>query len=368
VPKSPNSPRIIGLSFHLSTSAEQGTFVIVVDVLAEGSYFPSAVHFFFAPMYTCTDCGKTYSSQNSLTRHAHNHRKSKQYACTVCNVVFYRRDLLSRHMGMHKRHLTESSPSVSSLSQGQSNVSRQRCHTACTRCRECKTRCNGKLPCLSCSRAGKNCEYSRNSSRISDASILRKPCSDDGGEGQSFAQPWLPETSPLVELDQSMVPPEPEDFNSPEEFHSMAGQMVDSPAVVSGATVANNLVQDQYFGDMSLWSRNTTDNIAWPWLHESLFLQDDALSFFPTDDFSIFCNGDGNGHHASGQDQTIGAYHGLPSWQQPSGSSHNLMLNHSAHVDVSIRERAPQDMSTGVGAQLRMDSSVSGKYNQTASH
>src|ERR1700761_2647008 len=116
-------------------------------------------------MYACTQCDRKYASQNSLTRHVHNHKKAKKHRCSICDVVFYRKDLLSRHSRLHKPSLTEQSSTSEPLLGTEDG--RKRCHTACIRCRTLRTKCNSQRPCMTCSMANVSCEYSRTSNRLS---------------------------------------------------------------------------------------------------------------------------------------------------------------------------------------------------------
>ncbi|CEN59945.1 hypothetical protein ASPCAL02386 [Aspergillus calidoustus] len=120
-------------------------------------------------MFECTECGRRYARQNSLSRHLHNHRKSKGHACSECNVVFYRRDLLSRHMKLHTQSIPSTRPSLEgSVANTEGHHShRKRCHTACTHCRTLRVKCSGTLPCANCLSTGRHCDYQHSAGRIS---------------------------------------------------------------------------------------------------------------------------------------------------------------------------------------------------------
>ena len=51
--------------------------------------------------YTCTVCGKSFTSSSSLTAHSHIHTGERRYKCTVCGKSFTRNNALTVHSYIH---------------------------------------------------------------------------------------------------------------------------------------------------------------------------------------------------------------------------------------------------------------------------
>ena len=128
-------------------------------------------------MFHCNECDKSYATQNSLARHRHNHRRTRQHVCSTCNVIFYRRDLLSRHLKLHEKEAASGKTGTAVARQ----APRRRCHTACLRCRELRVKCSGVQPCTSCADTGSHCDYAPNN-RVSRQ--IRPESREASGEDQ----------------------------------------------------------------------------------------------------------------------------------------------------------------------------------------
>lgn len=249
-------------------------------------------------MFNCTECGRFYSSQNTLNRHKHNHGKVKQHVCSICQVVFARADLCSRHMKLHKNPaLAESLSSAGAKTKD----CRKRCHTACTRCRELRTKCSGQQPCATCSIAGKACSYQRDSLRISRVRV--SPESTDGSLEKRINE-LSPERNLDGEENTACADPTsyPEQPLPGQQSHDEVEMTIDSLNVEGGLvdgsdtqafamsyenTHASLLQHDQLytfpFAHHNQPNQFETD-ISWPWMHENLFMQNDAmLSWYPLD-------------------------------------------------------------------------------------
>lgn len=198
-------------------------------------------------MFSCHLCDKSYTTQNSLTRHAHNHRKGRSHVCRECHVIFSRKDLLVRHSSIHKPpHGTE-----------RCGGRRIRCHTACIGCRQSRVKCNGdgKTPCTSCMKASKECTFSATSHRISTDYRLKEP------ENTVHNQPNVPEENATLEPGTGQL------FDYPAGDHR-----TDTPAFLVGA-------DEEAFPDlMDSTNFSPLQTTAWPWLHEDLFFQSDTAN------------------------------------------------------------------------------------------
>ncbi|KAE8442954.1 hypothetical protein EG329_002492 [Mollisiaceae sp. DMI_Dod_QoI] len=234
-------------------------------------------------------------------RHIQNHVKSKQYTCPTCHVSFYRRDLLSRHSKMHKSHPSPPAAGTQGRKHVQThgNQGRQRCHTARIPCRESRTKCDGSQPCLSCVSSGKTCKYSHTINRISRAPLNRGPAlpvpasqqtarnenstGDDCEQSLGSDQDWIARqqechlsytNSDLTESNGLLLSPAassdaPPFANDP----SMQQRHVDplsQPFQNGGSSLGDPNLSVGMID--SLVSDLASDAMAWPWLHESLFL------------------------------------------------------------------------------------------------
>ena len=190
-------------------------------------------------MYACGTCSRTFATQGTLYRHEQNHSQSRKYTCSECQVSFRRRDLLSRHLRIHG---TESSI--------ESAGPRQRSRTACKHCRLARVKCTGQLPCGRCKQRDLQCHFTDDGFRTSvdrrvTVSGLPSPSSAAGLDhisGDADQDIDFTDTSPQI-YDQSIVP-----FQTDSE----------STALLNSSTA-----------DLP------PDVLAWPWLHENLFLQGD---------------------------------------------------------------------------------------------
>lgn len=306
-------------------------------------------------MFNCPECDKGYSKQTSLNRHLQNHRKSKQYTCPTCHVSFYRRDLLSRHSKMHR----SSSPAGSAIRrthvQTRGTQGRQRCHTACVPCRESRTKCDGSRPCLSCIGSGKTCEYSRTINRISRAPPSRRSAFPESAPQQTAQN----ESSIGNDVEPTGLAWEQDRVIREQESHHShmsldepeSNGLLLIPAASSAAPFfrndsnmqqceTNSFNQSFQNGEIRLSDPNLSvgmidpllsdlalDTMAWPWLHENLFLQSVYPEIWPEIDKQGLINKD-VGHTLCGLqqdfrnlDQTVTesqstSTSGRDSWQQ----------------------------------------------------
>lgn len=192
-------------------------------------------------MFSCRLCGRAYATQNSLTRHSHNHGKDKSHACTECHVVFSRRDLLVRHSKIHAISNGDQRPGGRRL----------RCHTACVNCRRSRTKCDGDgtKPCTSCSNDNKECTFSTTSHRVSEDIRIKdyelsryESTSMENGAGQQ---------SPLDGSFDFSAVLQPSDMVQP----------------------LGNMDEGDFHTAIDPTSFSPMQMTAWPWLHEDMFFQ-----------------------------------------------------------------------------------------------
>ncbi|KEQ90582.1 hypothetical protein AUEXF2481DRAFT_535555 [Aureobasidium subglaciale EXF-2481] len=224
-------------------------------------------------MFECGTCHKSYATQSSLTRHAHNHESGRRHTCAVCDISFRRRDLLARHEKIHDT--------------GHDDVEgeRRRCHTACEACRKNRVKCDGQQPCGSCSRTQSTCSFQRPARRISRKA--HQELSSDDGDDESGGQRLT------------------EHHGNAGYAHGQAGELQVSPmllgtntfaaeqsSMTQGSLEAGSLgqiqpsLEDHEFANILASMHHATDaelesvpelwppTINWPWAHEQLYLRD----------------------------------------------------------------------------------------------
>jgi hypothetical protein len=192
-------------------------------------------------MFSCHLCGRSYATQNSLTRHSHNHGKDKSHVCTECHVVFSRRDLLVRHSKIHAILNVDQRPGGRRL----------RCHTACVNCRRSRTKCDGDgtKPCTSCSNNNKECTFSTTSNRVSEDIRIK-----DHEILRHSSHPLEYEADRQSPLDDSF------DFSAVLQASDMARPL-------------RSIVEGDFHTVMDPTSFSPVQMTAWPWLHEDRFFQ-----------------------------------------------------------------------------------------------
>lgn len=241
-------------------------------------------------MYECPECGGKYARQNSLTRHLHNHRKTKRYTCSVCHVAFYRGDLLSRHAKLH-----QGAAIASHESDLPGMTTRKRCHTACDRCRDHRTKCNGQLPCSTCVKAnqGDHCHFKRGSNRLShiptvceDPSISDEPGentennstatqNDDQDLNENQDESHLSTLSSTLQSAPTYDPDiEQHHSNHQVPCTALHSHMTFLPSIEEPALQPHPMsMPEPTSDDVHLQFEPQMFNVAsWPWLHESIYM------------------------------------------------------------------------------------------------
>lgn len=213
-------------------------------------------------MYKCNVCDKTYKTRTTLTRHAHNHTDGPNHTCNTCGVSFARRDILNRHL--RQGHVDEATKP------------RQRTHTACEPCRTARTKCDGGEPCQNCTESQKTCSYSTASRRISKAAHRRIQQPSTNTDELLLISPPLAEPDTNYNIDM--------DIDDTLQFESgtfgfdthEVNNALEAPAGIFGQTdqLANNGCSIPEFGNLPV----DLDGMSWPWLHETLFLQNDPFA------------------------------------------------------------------------------------------
>jgi hypothetical protein len=341
-------------------------------------------------MFNCPECDKGYTKQTSLNRHIQNHLKSKQYTCPTCHVSFYRRDLLSRHSKMHNTGppLPKSSTPGQTQVQNRGNQGRQRCHTACIPCRESRTKCDGSRPCLSCASSGRSCEYSRTINRISRAPLHRGPVlsahaleqtalneTPNDGEAESTVlgrqQDW---TAQHEESRHSYM-----DLDEPQSngFLQSPAASSDAPFMAVDADIEHCRVdltgQSFQNGGSNLDGLNlsvgmidpllsdlTSDTMAWPWLHENLFLQADYSEPWPVIHQQNLIDEIPDRYSAGPPDQVPSRTLTLPGKSGDEQQLHNLYLSFAPSQSASmLNANFCQQRREVIPAQIARESSQS---------
>jgi hypothetical protein len=239
-------------------------------------------------MFSCHLCGRVYATQNSLTRHSHNHIKDKSHVCNECHVVFSRRDLLVRHSKIH----------APSSSADRPEGRRLRCHTACINCRRSRAKCDGDgtKPCTSCSNTSKECTFSVTSHRVSE-DIRIKDLENSRHTSTSTKGGTVQERP----LDESF------DFS----------------AVVSSSNMAQsmeNMDKDSLPYALDPMSYSSMQMTAWPWLHENRFFQN---------------------HTPNDWRQTM-----MDDSRDRENDLHPMLLNGISGADLNMPTRSPSDNSS----------------------
>lgn len=225
-------------------------------------------------MYSCRVCDKTYRLRSSLTRHLRNHSLgSSQHVCPTCDVAFSRRDLLRRHSQIHDASGNQQSSSIAGNEPARS-AARQRCHTACQPCREARVKCNAEYPCAQCISSNRECRFSAKTNRVSrtvEVNNAPEPCVSPGngalGDGIGLYDA-SPETQRATIV-------------------SAAPNMLQSPVSNIRSPIMQSISQDDCLSTVDHMAMTEVDiswanslpcaTGSWPWLHEDLFLQGDAM-------------------------------------------------------------------------------------------
>lgn len=205
-------------------------------------------------MFQCDVCQRSYKTLTSLTRHARNHTEelSNMHSCDICGTSFARRDILSRHRA--------------SAHHDSARKARQRCHTACESCRAARTRCDGKQPCTSCAGNDRQCHYRHHGRRVSRPTRTT-PSAQSSSTPQSVAQPTAATASPHPPLSPA---------NTQDGLQDVPG-IGGAPASHLDVLPSNDPLLEPYpilpeaLGDWAV----DLDGMSWPWLHETLFLNED---------------------------------------------------------------------------------------------
>jgi hypothetical protein len=217
-------------------------------------------------MYKCAICGKTYKTRTTLTRHTHNHNNDPHHACDICGVAFARRDILNRHLRQGHADVDESV-----------SRSRQRIHTACVSCRAARVKCDGEEPCRCCVTAQKTCIYSTDSRRVSK-NIQRRSQRPRASPGSSLDPSMALLSPPLVEdeMDFGLGLNE----NGPDYPGDQQAETLQPPRPppLEESGMPPVPVDHEYHHQPGLGLPVDLDGLSWPWLHETLFLQDDPFA------------------------------------------------------------------------------------------
>lgn len=185
----------------------------------------------------------------------HNHKSVQKHICSVCHVVFRRHDLLSRHIKMH---------SQSGSGRGTLGRTRLRSHSACDNCRNSRVKCSGRSPCDQCDKINRNCSFSADRSRLSADSGMQRTV--------TYAAQPTTLTSHSCEIEVGSV------------------ALSYTPMLSEGRNVPSTTDADamisQHFGINEGYNPWTPPTPAWPWLHESMFLQDSTAEYWPLVEFA----------------------------------------------------------------------------------
>lgn len=235
-------------------------------------------------MHQCTTCHRVFATSGSLNRHRQNHKKDQGYQCTVCQVAFYRHDLLMRHMKIHDQNTT-----------ADSQRERLRSRTACEPCRKARVKCSGSNPCSRCVRAHAECVFSSNGSRVStDLRIRRAESSPSQWQLPRSESPSLP-----AKVDSSGEQPPPLGYST---------------------SLSPTTVREEFTGSFMAQTNPPPETLAWPWVHENLFLQEDVFGAEWLEGAPL------TNHNLIGTSANIQNLSQIASTQEPLGRSPQLSL------------------------------------------
>ncbi|KAG4444240.1 hypothetical protein IFR05_000337 [Cadophora sp. M221] len=169
-------------------------------------------------------------------------------------------------------------------------------------------------------RTGKICQYSLETNRISDAPI---PGALVNNEGIS----WLPD-------------PEAEADIAHSEETGLLGDLGPMNQVIPDET---SLIHDDFFQDPNLpWMEYPSDSIAWPWIHENMFLQQNPMS-------SAYFSGLLNNSVSSSQyiNQDAGSSFELPDYQSMDNFSFRPQIQEDPTTEIDALGNPGFVISTG---------------------
>jgi hypothetical protein len=205
-----------------------------------------------SPRFYCPECNRGYKAVETLNRHRKNHSSGHDHVCRICQAGFKRKDLLDRHMQIHERGSSRES----------STKPRRRDNRACGRCSQLKIKCDRLSPCSRCARGEHRCHYRDRDRTLSEASTRMYPARPLSPPKEVFhGMPNSHEQSPYVGVatfPNPQVTPPSQILHHPHDAPQPQMDWTPDLAVSSAWT-----------GDM--WSQNS----AWPWLHEAMYLSQD---------------------------------------------------------------------------------------------
>ncbi|KAK4071844.1 transcriptional regulator family: Fungal Specific TF and C2H2 zinc finger [Trichoderma harzianum] len=103
-------------------------------------------------IYQCGFCKAEYKRADHLVRHVRSHTKQRPFLCLVCGKGFSRQDLLKRHATIHHTQVLAGGEPSRSARNG------PRVHQACRSCAAKKLKCTDEKPCKRCRERGMSCE------------------------------------------------------------------------------------------------------------------------------------------------------------------------------------------------------------------
>ena len=186
--------------------------------------------------HACSQCPCTFTTKGSLHRHERNHVQSNSFECSVCKVSFRRKDLLTRHAGIH-------------ANSSHFNAERQRTRTACSPCRQARSKCSGDDPCIRCEQKDLSCVFTAESARTSFVPHSRT---------YDVSSTHIEDILSCTAVEDSS--------------ETMDNQLGDDADLAASLQSESQLLE---LNRVTADEQVTPTSLAWPWLHENLFLSED---------------------------------------------------------------------------------------------
>ncbi|KAI1338659.1 c6 zinc finger domain-containing protein [Xylariaceae sp. FL0016] len=102
-------------------------------------------------LFQCSQCQRTFTRVDHLTRHVRSHLQERPYQCQTCEKSFGRPDLLKRHMLSHQ------AVDENGKKRRKRRTTQMRVLRACRACAVAKLKCDDHSPCTRCTQKSLTC-------------------------------------------------------------------------------------------------------------------------------------------------------------------------------------------------------------------